>query len=71
MTAEERLNICKSCLLARISWDNTIRCDSTKYMSPDGTKTSYLPHKGWIKGCGCLASVKVHNKDAHCIAGKW
>lgn len=43
---EERLKICNECLLARKNRFNEIRCDSTKYMSPDGSKVSYLPKAG-------------------------
>lgn len=46
-TYEERIAICKNCPIARFNhYDNTIRCDSGKYLSPDGTKSSYLPKAG-------------------------
>lgn len=68
---EQRLAICKNCLLARKQWDGSIRCDSHKYMSPDGLHTSLLPKKDWIQGCGCLVNIKCDNADAVCVAGKW
>lgn len=71
-TYEERIAICKDCLIARISKvDGTIRCDSTKYLSPDGTKVSYLPKAGWTRGCGCNQSIAASNPNKHCTAGKW
>lgn len=68
---EERLKICNECLLARKNIFNEIRCDSTKYMSPDGSKVSYLPKAGWINGCGCLINIAATNKNKKCVAGKW
>lgn len=70
-TYEERLAICKECPLAKETWDGMIRCDSSRYMSPDGTRTSYLPKSGWIKGCGCYVTIKARDLSKHCIAGKW
>lgn len=69
-TYEERMAICKACLLARETWDGMIRCDSSRYMSPDGTKTSYLPKSGYLKGCGCLTNIKNRDPNSHCVAGK-
>jgi len=68
---EERLAKCKDCLLARKGLDGSIRCDSTKYISPDGTKTSYLPKAGWIRGCSCRVDIKCQNPSAKCVRGLW
>ena len=67
---EERLSICKTCVLYRNTFDG-IRCDSTKYANEDGTKSSYLPKKGWVKGCGCNMSIGCANPSKHCVLGKW
>ena len=42
---EQRLAICRMCPLARKQFDGSIRCDSHKYLSPDGSQTSFLPKK--------------------------
>lgn len=68
---EQRLAICRICPLARKQFDGSIRCDSHKYLSPDGSQTSFLPKKDWIKGCGCLVNIKCNNPSAICVAGKW
>lgn len=71
-TYEERIAICKNCPIARFNhYDNTIRCDSGKYLSPDGTKSSYLPKAGWFRGCGCVQTYAAKNPSKHCVAGKW
>jgi len=68
---EERLAICKNCVLCRKSFDGGIRCDSSKYANADGTKSSYLPKAGYKRGCGCLMSVACANESKHCVLGKW
>jgi len=68
---EERISICKACGLCKKTWDGSIRCDSTKYISPDGESVSYLPKKGWNRGCGCNQTIAARNPNKHCIAGKW
>ncbi|MBP5694223.1 MAG: hypothetical protein J6X03_02060 [Bacilli bacterium] len=68
--SERRLAICRKCLLSRKSWDGSIRCDSSKFMSPDGTQVSYLPKKDWIRGCGCNITVASSNPNKECVANK-
>ena len=68
---EERLAICSRCPLFKKTWDGQHRCDSSKYLSPDGKSVSYLPKTGWVRGCNCLLEVKVTNPSAKCVAGLW
>ena len=68
---EERLKICSTCPLFKKQWDGNHRCDGQKYLDPTTMKTSYLPKKGWIRGCGCICEVKCKNPNIHCVAGLW
>ena len=69
--SETRLAICRTCPLFRKTWEGTHRCDGTKYMNPETKETSYLPKKGYVKGCNCLCEMKANNPSAHCVAGLW
>jgi len=67
---EERIAICKSCKLHKVTYDGFIRCDSGKYMSEDGEETSYLPKKGFKRGCGCNQTLAARNPNKHCSFNK-
>lgn len=67
---EERVAICRRCPLMRMTEDG-MKCDDRKYLSPDGTQTSFFKHEGWTKGCGCLCAIKARNPNNHCVAGLW
>ena len=69
--AEKRLEICKNCPI--IKYDSTFgwKCDSRKWLSPDGKEGSYFFKEGWTKGCGCLLQHKVTVLSNRCPAGKW
>lgn len=68
---ETRKKICEECPLYKMDKFYGPVCDSSKYLSPDGTTFSYFKKDGWIKGCGCHMSRKWGNFKAHCVAGKW
>lgn len=67
----ERQKICEKCLLFKQDIKYGPVCDSSKYMSPDGTEVSYIRKDGWIKGCGCHMRYKWGNYKSKCTAGKW
>lgn len=48
-----------------------MKCDERKWISPDGTKSSFFKKLGWKKGCGCMLNSKVKNPNNHCVCGKW
>jgi hypothetical protein len=48
-----------------------LKCDSSQWLSPDGTQSSHFAHDGWIKGCGCILSAKVAKLSNYCVARKW
>lgn len=69
--SQSRLEICKNCPLLKISNAFGPICDSTKYISPDGTNWDVVYHNGWIRGCGCRLKAKTRLNNAHCIINKW
>lgn len=69
--AEKRLQVCSTCPLFRKQWDGNHRCDSSKYMKPETKETSYLPKKGFVRGCSCIIEYKVRQPNAKCVAGLW
>lgn len=69
MTADERLKICESCPLWEVT-DYGPVCSKKKYINSE-QKTSYLPKKGYVKGCGCKLFYKTKNPNEHCIIGLW
>ena len=69
--AQKRLEVCKTCPLFKKQYDGHHRCDGSKYMNPETKETSYLPKKGWIKGCNCICEIKVMQPSAECVAGLW
>lgn len=69
--SNEREKICRNCPLFKLDVTYGPMCDSSKYMNPEGTETSYVRKDGWIKGCGCHMRYKWRNIKAKCIAGKW
>ena len=69
--AQERLEICKKCLLYK---EDAIRgpiCDSNKFISKDGAKWSWFRKDGFVRGCGCGLKRKVKNPNNHCIINLW
>ena len=62
------MNICKKC---PIFSPNDERCNSRLWLNPNTNEVSTISKPGFIRGCGCILSVKIKNKLNHCIAGKW
>lgn len=68
---KKRLDICRNCPIMRQT-EFGMKCDDRKWISPDGTETSFLKKDGWRRGCGCyLERGKAKNPNNHCIIGKW
>ena len=67
---EKRLEICKKCPLYKEDEFGSV-CDSGKYISRDGTDWSYLPKKGYVKGCNCRLEHKAKHPSNHCIIQLW
>lgn len=68
---EERLEICKKCPIMRLDPDFGMRCDSRKWLSPDGKQGSFFKHDGWHKGCGCICERRAENINNHCVCKMW
>ena len=68
--AEKRLAICRNCPIMLMT-EFGMKCDDRKYISPDGTKSSFFSKEGWRKGCGCYLNRKAANIHNHCIIDKW
>lgn len=69
--ADARLQVCRTCPLFKEQWDGNHRCRSDMYMDPITKKTSYLPKKGFVNGCGCVLEKKIYSPNAKCVAGLW
>ncbi len=65
---EERKRICNECPIY-----NPGRgiCNPKLWVNPDTNEVSITPKSGFIRGCGCIVSVKMKNMMNHCVAGKW
>lgn len=66
---EKRMSICRECPLFKKQYNGNHRCDGGKYMNPETKETSYLPKKGFVRGCNCVCEVKSRNPNASCVAG--
>ena len=69
--AQSRLAICKQCPGCKETKAFGPICDSSKYISPDGSEVDTKPHAGWKRLCGCRLKAKVRVRGAHCVIGKW
>ena len=69
--AEKRLEICKACPISTYDQTFGLKCDSRKWLSPDGKEASLYYKEGWIKGCGCILKYKCAHESNHCVARKW
>ena len=69
--AEKRLEICRKCPICTIDSEFGMKCDERKWISPDGTQSSFFKKDGWKKGCGCILQFKVRNINKHCVIGLW
>lgn len=69
--SEERMNICKQCPIFKEHPVYEGICDSSKYISKDGTRWSYFKRDGYVKGCGCKLNSKTRNINNHCIINLW
>lgn len=69
--SKERLEICKQCPIYKEDPLRGPTCDSNKFISPDGTKWSYLKKDGYVRGCSCRLASKTRNPNNHCIISKW
>lgn len=65
---EERYNICRACPIC--DQENGI-CNSNLYLNPETNDVSISPRKGYIKGCGCIISLKIQKEKSKCPANKW
>ena len=65
---EERRNICNECPIYNPSRGT---CNPKLWVNPDTNEVSTTPKSGFIRGCGCIVSVKMKNMTNHCVAGKW
>ncbi len=65
---KERKEICDRCPIFKRSNDT---CNSDLWINPDTDEISPRAKAGYIKGCGCIMSVKMNNPNSHCVAGKW
>ena len=66
LSTNERLRICHSCPIF-----NNNKCNSKLWINPDTDEVSTYAKPGYIRGCGCLITVKAKSPLNHCIAGKW
>ena len=67
----ERLEICKKCPIALNDKTVGLKCDSRKWVSPDGKESSIFFKEGWTKGCGCIIRFKIAQINNHCPAKFW
>lgn len=67
---EDRIAICKKCALSR-STEDGLKCDDRKWLDKVNNVSSFFKKDGWIRGCGCICSIKAKNYNNHCVAGKW
>ena len=51
--------------------ENGMKCDDRKWISPDGTQSSFFKKDGWKKGCGCYLTYKTKNINNHCVIKLW
>ena len=63
-----RQQICNHC---PIHLEKDDICDAYSYLNPKTMEKSKKPKKGFIKGCGCMLSLKIKNINSKCIAGLW
>lgn len=63
---DERLEICKKCPLYSRG-----KCNSNLWLNPFNDEVSTYAKPGFIRGCGCIISVKARSSFNHCIVGKW
>ena len=65
---EERKKICDKCPIYNPT-EGT--CNSRLWLNPNTNEVSTYNKTGFVRGCGCIVSVKMRNLLNHCIAGKW
>lgn len=65
---EKRTNICKKCPICDL--DKWV-CSAKLYLNVETNDVSTSPKSGYIKGCGCLLSMKIKNPNKHCPVKKW
>ncbi len=68
LNINDRLRICLECPIYSPS---NGRCNSKLWINPDTNDVSTTAKNGYIRGCNCVVKIKMKNKNAHCIAGKW
>ena len=68
LNIDKRKEICKRCPIYKPSNDS---CNSNLWINPDTNEVSTTSKPGYVRGCGCIISVKSRNITNHCIAGKW
>lgn len=68
LSIDERIRICEKCPIY-----NPLRktCNSNLYLNPETNEVSTKPMIDYVRGCGCLITVKTKNPNNHCVAGKW
>lgn len=67
-TIEQRIELCKKCPIYNPQRGT---CNSKLYLNPETDEVSTRPLIGYVRGCGCLISVKTKNPNSSCVAGKW
>lgn len=68
---EKRIKICKDCKLYKKDGVFGPECNSKLFLNPTTDDISYIPRKGYYKGCGCILRSKTRVIDTQCPLGKW
>lgn len=66
--AEERWEICRHCPICN---QEKGLCSAELYLNPQTNDISTSPKEGYIKGCGCIISLKIQKEKSKCPANKW
>lgn len=67
---DNRLSICKKCLLFTNHPQLGYICDNNKHITLDGKLINYESSNS-RSGCGCKLEIKTRLKNEKCILGKW
>lgn len=46
-------------------------CNPKLWLNPQTDEVSTSSKAGYIRGCGCVLTIKIGNPNTHCNAGKW
>lgn len=67
--ADVRMEICMECPLYTKLHGGM--CNNNLYLNPETNDISYYSKNGYVRGCGCILSHKVVNKNSSCPLKKW